>query len=121
MFGLFKKKKPDDNEDDPGFVYDQALILRIPLATEFGDEDIRNKILQFEADIQGDLPPKSGVDGHEFGDYEAVVYLYGPDADILYGDCDPTIRKWFVGDGASVTLQYGLPQDTDTKEKVIHV
>lgn len=103
------------------FVYDQAVILRIPQASEMGDEDCLARIAAFESAVLTHLPPQSGVDGHEIGDSEALVYIYGPDADLIYPSIKNTLSEFFAGNGAQITLQYGLPQDPNTKERVINL
>lgn len=67
------------------------------------------------------LRPKSGVDGHEFGNNEALLYIYGPDADKLYGATERLLLNYFAGQGADVTLQYGSPEDSSAKEKKIYI
>lgn len=118
MFGFGKKNENKETPQD--FVYDQALIVRIPQAEELGEEGALEKIIEFEEEVVKILPPKSGVDGHEFGDNEALIYIYGPDVDKLHQVTKSLLSNYFGGQGADVTLQYGLPQDPSTKEKKIH-
>lgn len=118
MFGFGKKKENKEVPQD--FVYDQALIVRIPQAEELGEEGALEKIIEFEEEAVKILPPKSGVDGHEFGDNEALIYIYGPDADKLYKTTESLLSRYFAGQGADITLQYGLPQNQSTREKKIH-
>lgn len=118
MFGLFKRK---DNKISDDFVYDQALIIRVPQANELGDEGALETIFGFEEEVEKKLPSKAGVDGHEFGDFEATIYLYGPSADEILTSSETIIDKYFSGQGAEVTLQYGLPDNPNTKEKKLKV
>lgn len=121
MFGLFKRRDKEDDGSDTteDFVYDQALIVRIPQAREMGDEDMLQKILSFEEDIEKKLPPQSGIDGHELGDNEANIYIYGPDADLIHGSVEDILARYFAGCGAEVTLQYGSPDDDNTVDRKI--
>lgn len=115
MFGLFKKH--GDTEGD--FVYDQALIVRIPQAKELGDEGSLKKVAAFEEEVEKVLPAHAGVDGHEFGDYEALIYIYGPSAKALHLACKDLLADYFSGQGAEITLQYGTPDDPKTRlEKI---
>lgn len=116
MFGFLKNNIPSD---DINFAYDEAVIVKIPQASEMGDEGQMSKILDFESAIEGMLPTSSGVDGHEFGDHEALIYLYGPSADSIYKNISNQLVKYYSGVGAVVTLQYGSPDDPATKEKMI--
>ena len=113
MFKSFKKAK-----QEPSFVYDQAVILNIDLDSrdEFGTEDERNEVLKLEEIMRQILPEKSGIDGHEFGDGEAVMYIYGPSADDTFASIKSALEKSAFSH-INVTLQYGLPDDPKTKDK----
>lgn len=117
MFGFSHKKEAQQDS----FVYDQAVIITIPQASEIGDEGAYEEVADFEEKIASLLPENSGIDGHEFGENEATIYIYGPDADAIYDAIKSEISSFFSGCGARATLQYGQPDDPDTKEKSINI
>ncbi|SRR6266568_5972171 len=112
MFDIFRRKNRET------FSYDQAVILNIPFNNfdNFGTKADRDKVYQLEERIKQVLPEDSGVDGHEFGDNEGVVYVYGPSANSIWGKIQ-SILKESEFDHIDVTLQYGLAEDPETQEK----
>lgn len=111
MFG-FKKQQQD------GFVYDQAVILEIDLegGNEFATESERSAITQLEQNIDKVLPQRSGIDGHEFGEHTAIIYIYGSLANVIYNSITKVLQTCEFN-RITVTLQYGLPDDPETREK----
>lgn len=98
------------------FIYDQAVILNVLLNDlDSRSSDIK-KVEELESKLKTKLPAKSKIDGHEFGEGEAVIYMYGPSADEVWEaiKADVTDSKF---DKVDVTLQYGLPDDPNTKDK----
>jgi hypothetical protein len=61
MFGFFKEKKQDESVVHQDFVYDQALLLRIPLSDKLGNDTTRQKVIDFEDKVALVLPDQSGV------------------------------------------------------------
>lgn len=117
MFGFGRK----EDKRQGSFVYDQAVIISIPQASEIGDERTYEQISKFEEKVADLLPENAGVDGHEFGDSEVTIYIYGPDADVIYDRIKSELSAYFGGSGARVTLQYGQPDNPDTREKSINI
>lgn len=50
------------------------------------------------------------VDGND-----AVLYMYGPDADALWTAIDPVLRQAPLGDGSYAIKRYGPPGATETR------
>jgi hypothetical protein len=50
-------------------------------------------------------------DGNEVGDGEAVLYMYGPDADALYAAVAPILRNSLLARTGIVVRRYGPPED----------
>src|SRR5690606_13315982 len=67
---------------------EHALLIEMPFSDEsFGTEVERERVYALE-DALGVAVSKARVgmvDGHEFGGGKAVLFLYGSDADALYG------------------------------------
>jgi hypothetical protein len=115
---IFKLFSDNDDKQDQNFVYDQAVMLDIDLEGfhEFGSEEKQSDIQLLEKAITSKLPAMSGVDGHEFGEGTATVYIYGPSADSIF-EAIETILKKSDFKKIDVTLQYGAPDDPAAKEK----
>jgi len=117
MFDLFHKTKNNDrSESTPS--YEQAVILEIDLESgeELGSDSEHSLVLQLEDQIAATLSKNETVDGHDFGDYQAIVYVYGPLADPLFEKIRDMLRQSEFS-RFEVTLQYGPPDDPDTKDK----
>lgn len=98
------------------FSYDQAVILNIQLVDEAKESDNYQSIIEIENTIKKVLPLKYGIDGHEFGEGECTMYIYGPDANKLWVLVEPVL-KLSEFSRIEVTLQYGMPNDPKTKDK----
>src|SRR5207245_2514403 len=77
------------------FSYDQAVIITIPFNNfdDFGTKEDRHEVEKLEKQIEEVLPENSGVDGHEFGDNECVIYSYGPSADAIWEKTEPILKR----------------------------
>ena len=111
MFSIFSKKKDS-------FVYDQAVIVNIDFAAQKTPslDEIFKEVKELERNIEGALPPNSGIDGDDLAEDEAIVYIYGPNADAIFKAVEPILKK-SAFDHITITLQYGLPDDPATKDK----
>lgn len=58
-------------------------------------------------------------DGDEVGEGEAVLYLYGPDADRLHAAVDPVLRAVPARPGSHVVKRYGGPGDEGARVEVV--
>ncbi len=104
--------------NDSDFIYDQAVIINVYISgpQDFATKEERHEIKQLETKISALLPEASGIDGDEFGDGEAVIYVYGPDANQIFEAIEPALKA-APFDHVDITLQYGLPDDPATKDK----
>ena len=56
------------------------------------------------------------LDGNEFGQGECVIYMYGPDADVLYGAIEPAMTRSSHAQGGFVIKRYGKASDSNARE-----
>jgi hypothetical protein len=56
------------------------------------------------------------MDGNEIGDGECTLFMYGPDADKLFGAIEPSLRASRMAKGATVVKSYGDPDDPNARE-----
>lgn len=111
MFGFFSEQKED-------FVYDQCVIVDIDFAgfADFGVSGQQKEIRNLEEEMGQVLPKQSEIDGDEFGDGAATIYLYGSGADEMFKAIRSILEKSSFGH-IDITLRYGPPADPATKEK----
>ncbi|MGP4085112.1 hypothetical protein [Streptomyces sp. KR55] len=80
-----------DNRDE-----EHAVIGHFRLAAGgFGDAGQRERVYEAE-EVMAAAVEEAGVgevDGNEFGEGEAVLYAYGPDADALFKVMESTLRS----------------------------
>jgi hypothetical protein len=115
MFLNFFKKHSESVVD---FVYDQAVILDINLEglEDFGTNEQHKELELLQAEISKVLPPKSGVDGDEFGDGTCTIYIYGTSANKIFKLIEPILKSSSFNH-VNVTLQYGRAENPNTKDK----
>jgi hypothetical protein len=63
------------------------------------------------------------LDGHEIAmdGSDGFLFLYGPDADALYGIIEPVLRASSVTQGGHATLRYGAYNTPNVIEKYIEI
>ncbi|MFO0610949.1 MAG: hypothetical protein U0414_00075 [Polyangiaceae bacterium] len=94
-----------------------AVIVHFALSNDtFGSEADRVLLEALEDQLHealanGDL---GYVDGHDVGQGEAGVYLYGPHADALFDAIEPTVRRATRGKKVWVMKCYGSADDART-------
>jgi hypothetical protein len=115
-FNWFNKKTPEAPSEEE-LDSSQAVILSFDLTSELGEEDEQKQVYELEDQLDEALQAADAgdCDGHEFGDKEAVLYLYGPDADMVFKLAEPILQK-FPLKPIRVTLRYGEADDPDAKE-----
>ena len=88
--GLFRRKQPAAPVSD-----DHAVIVHFGLSDdEFGSEAERATLGDL-GDRLADVVARAGVgefDGDDFGEGEGVLYLYGPDSELLWQAVEPEVR-----------------------------
>lgn len=108
MFGNLFGKKPASNQPNPS---EQAVIVYLDgvgLSPEiYRDCDlgtIEDRLTEvIERDKLGEF------DGNEVGPAEAILYMYGPDAEKLFAGIEQTLRDYPLCRGARVVIRRGKP------------
>ncbi|GLW92709.1 hypothetical protein Aglo03_35250 [Actinokineospora globicatena] len=74
----------------------------------FGSKEERDAVHALEDELEKalDLAGAGEVDGDTFGGGEVVVYIYGPDADVMYATVGPVLQRQSQFSG-HVILLYG--------------
>lgn len=100
---------------------EHAVIARFRLSDDdFGTVNEREALFELEDSLRGAIEAArvGELDGHEFGGGEAVVFMYGPDADRLFSTVAALLRSHGSGP-ASCTLRYGPASDPGSDERLI--
>lgn len=74
-------------------------------------DEVRSFARELDVIIQ-----KHGVgsfDGDEFGNGEAGLFMYGPDADRLFETIEPLLRSWSRLKGGHAIKRYGEPSRSE--------
>jgi hypothetical protein len=102
---------------------EHAVIVHLTIGEEhFGDADSRESVRALEREIRT-IVESTGVgefDGDEFGGGEAVLYLYGADADKLYGAIEATLRAVSLRPAHAI-LRYGDAGDPAAQQRRIEI
>ena len=98
---------------------EQAVIVHIPFSTDaFGTDEEQEAAFALETELE-EAVNASGLgefDGNEFGGGECVFFIYGPDADALYGHIEPVLRSNPLAAGGFAIKRYGEASDADARE-----
>lgn len=118
ILNIFKKKQSNFNNNEDEF--NQAVIIEAEFASglDLGSSEEQRLIFDLEDQLTEVIDSNGEVDGHEIGDGSFILYIYSRSADNMY-DSIKDILKTSGLTGCKVTLQYGLPQDPKTKEKIV--
>ena len=113
---LFRKKKTSPSDE-------HAVITHLPLSDdEFGNEDEREQVFELEDRVSEAVAALGGEhDGNEFGDGEAVLYTYGPDADTLLNAVTESLSGFPLRPGAYAIKRYGRAEDPDAREERVEL
>jgi hypothetical protein len=88
----------------PSPVEEQAVLIY------FANEDLEGSIpLQESLDKLLSKSSLGMFDGNEIGGGELVLYLYGPDAELLFKHIEPTLRADQFCNGARAVIRWGGP------------
>lgn len=102
---------------------EHAVIVHLTLSSSFGDDPERRKVWELE-DRLTKIIEKAHVgeyDGNEFGGGEAVLYMYGPNADSLFATVEPLIRSLQPLTGSFAIKRYGGADDSNAREERIEL
>ncbi|MGJ5180952.1 hypothetical protein ACQR16_28740 [Bradyrhizobium oligotrophicum] len=98
---------------------EQAVIAYIPLREgSFGSKRECAEIADLTAKLQQAID-HHGVgefDGDEFGGGRCVLFMYGPDADQLFGVIAPILKAFPLTRGSIVIKRYGEAKNPDAVE-----
>lgn len=95
---------------------EQAVIVHLPLrneATDFATR--REELLALERRLEETVVEAfvGELDGDEFGQGECVLYLYGGDADRLFGAIEPLLKSCRAATGGYAIKRYGDVTDAN--------
>lgn len=103
FFGKPEKKSPDDSEQAV-IVYLKGSGLPSEVYDRYDLSTIEDKLSEvLESENLGD------VDGNEVGPEGATIYMYGADADRLFGGVEAILREYPLCAGARVVIRNGPP------------
>jgi hypothetical protein len=105
-------------------VAEHAVILNIPLSGEaFGTEDERGRMRAFGDALEAriDAANVGEFDGHEFGEGQCVLYMYGPDADALFAVVAAAAADEGLPHGSVATKRYGEASDPEAREESVSI
>ena len=98
---------------------EHAVLIHLKLQHgEFGSTEEREAIHAFEDELS-DAVEDAGVgefDGDDFGMGESILYMYGPDADRLFGVIQPLLQRSALAKGGYAIKRYGEAEDEDARE-----
>lgn len=111
LFGKSTKEKQGNNDPE------QAVIIIF----NYGIQDL-DPLYELEEKLESVITENQvgEYDGHEIAvDYsDGILYMYGPNAELIFKVIKPTLESFDFMKGAFVRLRFGPPSD-DTKEITI--
>lgn len=107
---MFFKKREQYVPDD------QAVIITLNLKS-IGENEVISLVHELENKIENVIPDDAELDGDEFGDGEATIYIYGQSADDIFVTIEDLLKK-SVFDSINILLRYGSVTDMNAKEKI---
>jgi hypothetical protein len=116
LFGRKKVSQPQVSDE-------QALITYLPLSgDEFGTVDEREAVFALESRVEEAVARLGGEhDGNEFGEGQAILYTYGPDADALLVALRSSFADFPVRDGAYAIKRYGRADDAQARTERVEL
>jgi hypothetical protein len=96
-----------------------AVIIRLELSDRnFGTEAEREAIFELTDRMEAAISAADAgeFDGNEFGGGECTLYMYGSDADGLYGAVVAILQGSRLSRGGSVIKRYGDADDPHARE-----
>ena len=98
----------------PAAIHQQAVIAQWELPTEYCDlTDVR----LLEDALRRVMPSASELDGHESGNHELILYMYGSSADEIWAATRSILATTSFGHGRA-TLRYGTAEDRTASQAV---
>lgn len=95
-----------------------AIYFRLPSGEQFGTQGEREMARNFAKSLDHVIQERHvGVyDGDEYGNGEGGLFIYGPNADILYDVVYPLLANWPALKGGYVIKRYGVPERSERIE-----
>lgn len=83
----------------------------------FGTDDERRRILRLEKSITKAVRRAGvgSVDGHGFGDGTAELFLYGPDAEMLFAAVEQLVSDFRPSAGSRALLTFGAEEGAGSR------
>ncbi len=99
---------------------EQAVIVSVVFRSDrkLGDKDDHDMLRKLESSITDILADTAEFDGHEIGEGEAILYIYGRSAEHIWAKIEHSVRSSKFK-SKQVTLRFGSATDTQVKSKVI--
>ena len=116
---LFRRKKASERQVSD----EHALITYLPLSgDDFGTVDEREAVFALESRIEDAVARLGGEhDGNEFGEGQAILYTYGPDADALLDAVRVSFADFPVREGAYAVKRYGRADDVQARTERVEL
>ena len=97
---------------------EQAVIVHLRLRERFGAPDEREAMTALENRLRHAIEEVSAgeFDGVEFGGRKCVLFMYGPDADHLFGVIEPFLKTTPAAAGGYAIKRYGEARDPNSPE-----
>ena len=102
---------------------EHAVVVHYALSGDgFGADAEREVIYALGRQLEAALADNTAgeLDGNEFGAGEAIIYLYGADADHLYRAIEASVRRVALRPAYAV-LRYGDADDPAAEERRIEL
>jgi hypothetical protein len=98
---------------------EHAVIVHLRLRDgASGDAEERKAIFALEDRLTQAIQEASAgeFDGDEFGEGECVLYMYGPDAERLFGAVQPILTASPVATGGFAIKRFGEARDPNARD-----
>jgi hypothetical protein len=98
---------------------EHAVIIHLKLDDDgFGSDEKRESINELQDELADaiDEAETGEFDGDEFGEGECVLFMYGPDADVLFDTIKPILKKSSHAKGGFAIKRYGEASDPKARE-----
>ena len=91
-----------------------AVYLKLS-GGEYGSGVEQDEIRSFARELDDEIRKHDvgTFDGDEFGNHEAGLFMYGPDADRLFETIEPLLRAWGPLKGGHAIKRYGAPSRSE--------
>ena len=98
---------------------EHAVVVYLKLSDGgFGSTEEHDQIHELSDQLEAAIESNHAgeFDGDEFGDGQCALFMYGPDADALFGAIESILRDSPLNSGGHAIKRYGEASDADAKE-----